>query len=129
MKQILLQFLMYPLINSKSLYFYTISDNDGMTNSSYFTYNRYKNNKIKILRNISVYPNQLPSLRYINGKAYSTDDTTGYIYRIYKGKISLYDKYNNFKKSEAIFKSGQYLYIYIFTITLNIRTYHAVIIW
>ena len=127
MKHILLQLLLYPLINSKSTYFYTISDNDGMTNSSYFTYNRLKNNKIKILKNISVVPNQLSSLRYINGKAYTTDDTTGNIYKIYKGKISLYDKFNNFRKNPKRYSNlGN---IYIFTITLKIRTYHAFIIW
>jgi len=127
MKHILLQLLLYPLINSKSIYFCTISDNDGMTNSSYFTYNRLKNNKIKILKNISVVPNQLSSLRYINGKAYTTDDTTGNIYKIYKGKISLYDKFNNFRKSEAIFKSGLYLYIYNYTKDKNIsRIYNLV---
>ena len=127
MKHILLQLLLYPLINSKITYFYTISDNDGMTNSSYFTYNRLKNNKIKILKNISVVPNQLSSLRYINGKAYTTDDTTGNIYKIYKGKISLYDKFNNFRKSEAIFKSGRYLYIYNYTKDKNIpRIYNLV---
>lgn len=126
-KTIILQFVFYQLVNCKPIRFYTITDNDRMSNYSYFTYNKFKDGKVKVIKNISVLPNELSSARYIKGKVFSTDDHSGRIYRLKKGSIETYDKTTNFYKSEAIYKSGKYLYIYNYTENKTIpRQYNIV---
>jgi hypothetical protein len=100
---------------SKSTKFYTITDNDGEVEFSYLTTNRFKNNKIKVLENISVSPNELSSLKYIDKSLFTTDDDTGLLYKIKHGKIIIYDEENNFYKSETAYRKGKHLYIFNYT--------------
>ena len=69
---------------SKDVNFWAITDNDGMTNCSYLTYNSLdlKTNKIKVLSNQTLYPNELSSLTYYEGKLFTIDDGTKLLYQI-----------------------------------------------
>jgi hypothetical protein len=110
-------FLTYAVqVVSKSIKFYTITDNDRQTEYSYLTYNELIDDReIKILKNVSVKPNELSSLKYIDDTLFTTDDKTGLLYQIKDYMIETYDKYNNFSKSETAYMKGKHLYIYNYT--------------
>jgi hypothetical protein len=101
--------------STESIKFFTVTDNDRMTEHSYLTFNEFKNGQIKVLYNITVKPNELSSLKYIDGSLYSIDDKTGLLYRIRHGTISTYDTVHNFSKAEAASVKGDHLYIYNYT--------------
>ena len=100
---------------AKSVRFYTIMDNDGETENSYLTYNKFVNDEIKVLRNISIQPNELSSLKYIDDALFTTDDKTGLLYKIKDDEIKKFDNFNNFYKSETAYMKGKHLYIYNYT--------------
>ena len=100
---------------AKSVRFYAITDNDGETEKSYPTYNKFVNDEIKVLKNISIQPNELSSLKYIDDALFTTDDDTGLLYKIKDDEIKTYDKFNNFYKSETAYMKGKHLYIYNYT--------------
>jgi len=100
---------------AESIKFFTVTDNDRMTEYSYLTFNEFKNGQIKVLYNITVKPNELSSLKYIDGSLYSIDDKTGLLYRIRHGTISTDDTVHNFSKAEAASVKGDHLYIYNYT--------------
>jgi predicted MPP superfamily phosphohydrolase len=72
-------FLAYAVqVLAKPIKFYTITDNDRQTEYSYLTYNELIDGReIKILKNVSVKPNELSSLKYIDDELFTTDDNTG----------------------------------------------------
>ena len=100
---------------AESIKFFTVTDNDRMTEYSYLTFNEFKNGQIKVLYNITVKPNELSSLKYIDGSLYTIDDKTGLLYKIRHGTISTYDTVHNFSKAEAASVKGDHLYIYNYT--------------
>lgn len=100
---------------AESIKFFTVTDNDRMTEYSYLTFNEFKNGQIKVLYNITVKPNELSSLKYTDGSLYTIDDKTGLLYKIRHGTISTYDTVHNFSKAEAASVKGDHLYIYNYT--------------
>jgi hypothetical protein len=97
----------------RGLHFYAITDNDRQTPYSYLTFNEFiGNNEIKVLKNVSLKPNELSSLKYRDKSLFSTDDKTGLLYKITDFKIEVYDKVNNFSKSEtAFFINNHFIYL------------------
>ena len=73
------------------------------------------NDEIKVLKNISIQPNELSSLKYIDDALFTTDDKTGLLYKIKDDEIKTFDKFNNFYKSETAYMKGKHLYIYNYT--------------
>lgn len=128
----LILFAHFVISYSEVVNFWMISDNDGITNCSYLTYNslNFKTNEIKVLSNDTLYPNELSSLTYNDGKLYTIDDGTGFIYEITNKNALIYDINNIFIKGEAMCKLGNYLYIYNYTKyekKLDNQVYHNLI--
>ena len=94
---------------AKSVRFYAITDNDGETENSYLTYNKFVNDEIKVFKNMSIQPNELSSLKYIDDALFTTDDDTGLLYKIKDDEIKTFDKFNNFYKSETAYMKGKHL--------------------
>ena len=66
------------------------------------------NDEIKVLKNISIQPNELSSLKYIGDASFTTDDKTGLLYKIKDDEIKTFDKLNNFYKSETAYIKGKH---------------------